>query len=109
MTRILHTKRFKGMSERMCRRLHRSPGILGSLQTLRFKPGSNTTCLFKHIWKVPEGQVLDALAQLAPLSGLPKACQADKPLVHDVPENADKGRLAHRRFFLHGAKLWPAG
>jgi len=57
----------------------------------------------------PKGQVLDALAQLAPLSGLPKACQADKLLVHDVPENVHKGRLAHRRFFLHGAKVWPAG
>jgi hypothetical protein len=29
--------------------------------------------------------------------------------VHDVPENADEGRLAHRRFFLHAAKVWPAG
>lgn len=38
-----------------------------------------------------------------------EACRADKFFMHDVPENADKGRLPHRRFVLHGDKVWPAG
>lgn len=98
-------------SESMCRRLYCSPWSLevrrwfGKAWPFFFFPFSQMLFVHQHEW------VRKARFWMHLLNWFlcREACRADKFFMHDVPENADKGRLPHRRFVLHGDKVWPAG